>query len=446
MIHNEEVLLYHYSTKKFDKILSLSGQGKVNNEWSPDYSDHISLFLAPIPRDLPAILHNEHNFFKDGAEIYEYVIPLSALPKDIKYVIVETPEKIDLIYNKQNWDIVDTNPEIREKYMKEITDLETKLKYRGNKTKDFLEGYERLDKDIRKSYIEAYKIHKARPEDELMEKYAANVPHVMFYIGTKPVKPISVEKIKLTNKMSKDNITLQSLKTNRDVKGLIRDKNFMDSLISIKGDKVYCSKRCSIEFPSWYFDKNMGGMGRDISYIGIASIIVDNKYCITTIPTIVRSNPIDMSQVERGGQQYTRLEFGPGDPIFSNTHVVKETLMSYDFFNHFFLRTKVPWFIEYDDMVKLMNNLMYYAGSGVGKSPIGNELAVSFITRDAKNPENFFRQTGMTGEYVFIDLMDVYLSVRNVIDRLTGGYFKDALVGSLLDDPQDPTNLEIHLK
>lgn len=228
--------------------------------------------------------------------------------------------------------------------------------------------------------------------------------------------------------------------------GLVRDKEFMGKLISIKGDKVYCSKRCSIEFPSWYIDKGLAKFGHDTAFMGICAIVVDNKYCVTTVPTIVRSNPIDMNQIERNGVPYTRLEFGPGDPIYSNTSVVKETLLSYDFFNHFFLRTKVPWFIEYHDMVKLMNNLMKYAGSGVGRSPIGNELTVAFVTRDAKDPLKFYRQTDMKGEYIFVDLMDIYLSVRNTMDRLTGGYYKDALVGSLLAPAQEPTDIEKHLK
>lgn len=191
--------LYHYSQEEYTSLISIYGRGvseddkKRLGEWATKvegpfaYTKSISFFMEPIPVDLPSILHNEHTFWVSGKTLCEHVVDVSALPADVPYRLVEASEKTDLIYRKQNWKIAEKNPELEALYKKQIKELEESLKLEGYG----ISGLKKLASrymNIRKSYEELYKLHKKFPEDNLLSKYAALVPHLMVYTADHPVK------------------------------------------------------------------------------------------------------------------------------------------------------------------------------------------------------------------------------------------------------------------
>ena len=227
---------------------------------------------------------------------------------------------------------------------------------------------------------------------------------------------------------------------------LKRDKEYIKANIERKGGTFYTKKRCTIEFPSWYFDKKLASFQEDISFFGIFAIIIDGKYSVSVISTICRSNPIAIGNIKRGDVEYTQLEFGPGDPILVSENVIKEELKSYDFFNNYFIRSNVPWFMAYDDLAKAMSNLFKYGGSNVGVNPLANELIVSFVTRSEKDPMIYYRQTDMRGPYEFVNLMNLFYSVKSTVNKITGGYFQTGILSALTIEEEKPSSMEVHLK
>lgn len=230
------------------------------------------------------------------------------------------------------------------------------------------------------------------------------------------------------------------------VKGLKRDPKYIQSLITTKGEKIYCKEKCIIEYPAWYENKGMGGSGEEVSLYGIFTIIVGDKYSVSLIPTLMTSSPIDVSEIERDGVVYKQLKFGNGDPIINNKRVVKYVLKTYDFFETFFMRAKIPWFIEYEDLVSCMDNLVKYAGSDVGKSFVANELITSFVSRSARDKGVYYRQVDGTGEISYVDLMNVYHSVTSTVGKLAGNYLQDSIVSALVQKNEGETKLEKHMR
>lgn len=230
------------------------------------------------------------------------------------------------------------------------------------------------------------------------------------------------------------------------VKGLKRDPKYIQSLIEVKGDKIFCKEKCIIEYPAWYDEKGMGESREEVSMYGIFAIIVGDKYSVSTIPTICTSSPIVVTEIERGGVIYKQLRFGKGDCIINDRKVVSYTLKAYNFFESFFMRAKIPWFIEYEDLVKCMDNLTKYAASEVGGSAITNELVCSFVSRSAKDKSVYYRQVGGSGDVSFVDLMNVYHSTVGVVNKLAGGYFNNALTSALVQKNEGNTKIELHMK
>lgn len=215
--------LYHYATMQFDDLRSRLAQGKgklfildrmpqllhnlqgdlaiqldkvrPKDEWS--YERSISLFLEPIPLDIAKIYKGEHTIWQSGAEFVQYEVDVFELPAGIPFRLVESPEKVKLIYEKQDWEAAKEDKSLIAKYVKEIHDKEKAYGYIGHGHTDLIKTAKRFQKKTRQSMEKAAELALQYPEDNLFQKYAACVPHLMIYPGYKPIEYSDSKTIKL---------------------------------------------------------------------------------------------------------------------------------------------------------------------------------------------------------------------------------------------------------
>lgn len=175
-------VIYHYSTQKFDTIESLVNRGMVtNNSDAFQYGKNISFFMEPIPENIATLLHHKHAFWKKGTVVWEYVIDLNSLPDDINFYLAESPEKTELIYVKQDWDVAENDPHLIRQFKSEIAETELKLGYRGSGLSKLKRLCGKFSTGITEAYKKLYILSSENPEDNLLVKYAATVPHLMLY-------------------------------------------------------------------------------------------------------------------------------------------------------------------------------------------------------------------------------------------------------------------------
>lgn len=185
------MLLYHYNTNLFKDIRSLALQeGSGNVEPSRAYNHSVSFLFEPIPLDIAQILKGKGKEWKSGMKLIEYEIDIKNLQSDILFHITESPEKVDLLYNKQDWSSAKGHPELVKGFLKEVSELEQRLGYIGEGRQDLIKGINKIPKGIRRYYVEAVKICDNNNETAVYDKYAALVPHVMVY----PTRPIKVKR------------------------------------------------------------------------------------------------------------------------------------------------------------------------------------------------------------------------------------------------------------
>ena len=111
--------------------------------------------------------------------LYEHVVKLVSIPEDIEYKITSSYEKTDLILNKQNWKR-EVPSSVRERYLREIDELERKLGYIGVGRENLIRAVNGIDIDI----------------DMVRDfQYASYVPHAMLYVGVEAIRVNSTSKI-----------------------------------------------------------------------------------------------------------------------------------------------------------------------------------------------------------------------------------------------------------
>lgn len=172
------LILYHYSADKYPQLETLKYRGndvgdkygKTTKEIRPGtYSEHISFFLEQPPLDiLGTIFGIKHHTWFPGNSMFEHQVDLEKVGV-FKYLFVETPEKTKLYYD----DSVGTD-----EYYKRLNRVNRTKLYIGSSLTEFKRPYTELKGRTR----EFYKLLPTRPNfDELRDKYAATVPHVMLY-------------------------------------------------------------------------------------------------------------------------------------------------------------------------------------------------------------------------------------------------------------------------
>jgi hypothetical protein len=222
---------------------------------------------------------------------------------------------------------------------------------------------------------------------------------------------------------------------------LVRDKKFIENNLYIKNNQVYSKKTTIIEFPKWYGDKEFLDI-QDVTYLyGIFAIIIDGKYSVSVIPTLISTVPIQVNEVKRDEEVYIQLTYGENNPIIDNIEVVKNEILSYTFFERFCLYAKIPWFIEYEDIIRIFDNLNKYAKSNLGEDYLATELVTSFIARTKKDKTVFYRQKP-SEEIDFIDLINPFYSAISTVSKISGSYFSSGLVSALTQKEEKPNKLE----
>lgn len=213
--------LYHYNTKRLNEVKSRAAldMDKPDNATDGDEGDPFnyvkstSWFMEPIPKDLPAILHNKHEFWRPGKVLYEHVINLDDLPSDVYYHLVESHERARFV-DKQPWDRVSKDRgTLRTKLMSELTDFEVESGRRGRGRENLRNIIQKTPHDIRKDYRALFDSWLTDPERGKMQRYASGVPHVMLYVDQYIIPVRKVNKITLTGQKTSlesfDNISLR---------------------------------------------------------------------------------------------------------------------------------------------------------------------------------------------------------------------------------------------
>ena len=185
------MLLYHYSKERFNELRTKENRGEStpntfkNNGVIGSYDQHISFFLDPIPTSIMGKIYGkEHHTWYPGNELYQYEIESKDIG-DFTYSIVETPEKLELYYD----DSV-SEKQYQERYSKIVSDL----KLIGHNNKDLEIACKRYIGKTR-SCIE--KVKDLPNWNDLKNKYAAGVTHLMLYPTDGVIKYLNYDKVKI---------------------------------------------------------------------------------------------------------------------------------------------------------------------------------------------------------------------------------------------------------
>lgn len=224
-----------------------------------------------------------------------------------------------------------------------------------------------------------------------------------------------------------------------DVKKLRRDPDAIRKILVETEDTTSTKVDCSIYVPAKFLDKGMAALGDDVYILGIFAIVVNEQfYGVVKAPTLVKVNPVETRREMIDDAEYLRLDFPAGSEIVLNKNVVLKDTLNYNIFDYFIDDGKVPWYLNYDDMLTLFEHGKRFTGVDIAPNEAIISMLVTFIFRDNKDKMVYYRQKLKTATdkdkaaWSTVALHSVLYGPRSTLGKLTGARFDDGLASSLI--------------
>ena len=237
-----------------------------------------------------------------------------------------------------------------------------------------------------------------------------------------------------------------------DISKLKRNPGIIKKHFKKVGETIVTDILTKIYFPERYVKKELAILANTSRVTGVVAVVINNEYAVMAIPVMVEMTPSEINQVEIDDEVYYEFIIEKGMDVISNTKVVKTANKAYEFFELLIIQGKIPWYIDYMDIVPIFNNFKKYTGMGATENMLVVEILTAIISRVKNNLSKDYRLVLKSTEDVkkiplqYVGLMDVYHSYKSTTNKLLGNYFTKAVNSTILYPEKDISDLENALR
>lgn len=210
---------------------------------------------------------------------------------------------------------------------------------------------------------------------------------------------------------------------------MVRD-NFV-----VNGENVMTKKDCTFLVPYNYLNYKLASTGERIMVASVFAIVVDGEYGVMNACANLVLTPAEVNQIKIDGEEYLEFVFVKGQ-VVTTTRIVKDSDLLYEMNKYFYTFGRVPWFMSYTDVSRVMKMHKEYGGLNISPNNIPFEVVTSKICRDPKDKFKFYRHGNMVGNPVVVPFNSVLFNATNTTAKLLGNYLSDGFTSALLS-PSD---------
>jgi len=238
-----------------------------------------------------------------------------------------------------------------------------------------------------------------------------------------------------------------------DISKLKRNPEAIKKKLKKVDNTIIAKEDMLIIFPEKFVDKELTNLDNVSDVFGVVAVLDNNNnYSVLTIPSRFTVEPAEIENIEINEEPYVALHIEAGQPLISNTVMVKNQDVTFPIFDLFMLQGKIPWYINYEDLLDVFIKLDKYAGSKVGGLVLALEALTAINARDPKNPETEFRMVINSEEDMrkkpveWVGLKNIYYSFKSTLSKIAGAYFKQGVIAAIVKPEKETTDLEYVLR
>lgn len=218
------------------------------------------------------------------------------------------------------------------------------------------------------------------------------------------------------------------------MENLITDNAVIAATLKEMGDQVICTEPTYILIPERYYSTGMAIRGETEQVYGIFPIATETHRGFHSVCAMIETEPSRIVETKIDGEGYARLEYDIGDAFVKKRKVVQKEGLIFDIFDEFMFKGKPPYGMSYNDLLRVFDTMVEYAGLKSIKTLNIIEVMAMAVSKDPYDPSIPYRESIHLNKEVpqYRAMTDVINVVSGTLNKLSGAGFNEGMVDSLL--------------
>lgn len=236
-----------------------------------------------------------------------------------------------------------------------------------------------------------------------------------------------------------------------DVKTLTRRPDVIKQVFTTLPDEsVIANKTISLCFPKRFEEAGLAEVYESIRCIGMVGVISGDSFASIASLGQFEFTPGDVVENRIEGETYVWMTFEKGEQVIRSLHIPVDALLTYDYMNEFTKYGRIPWYLDYEHVLSVIDESAYVTGSRTGDTAQAVRVLYSITCRDPTNPDVAFRYgKGLedpTVKPLVIGMNNPSQLLTGTFARFSGGYLADNTIAGLQEDASEMTAIESILR
>ena len=218
-----------------------------------------------------------------------------------------------------------------------------------------------------------------------------------------------------------------------DIHAFKRDPAYVKKYMEKKNDKsIVFTKPAMVMIPRRWTDSDLATMGNPSTILAICAIIIDNRYAVSSINSLISTDSFSVSYDFVDNEEYIVIAYRPQDRFIINASLVKRDNLPYKIFTFIFDKGRIPWYIDYENVAQIFDSAAVFANVKFNLPHFAFEAVAGSIARNAKAKNTYYRHGDWKVPPVYIPLRSVQFAASNTTAKLIGAYWSEGLSSALV--------------
>lgn len=235
---------------------------------------------------------------------------------------------------------------------------------------------------------------------------------------------------------------------------LKRNQNVIKECVVLVGDTLVAKKPCSIILPFRWLQAGLLEIGRTSYCATIFPLVNENgEYAVSNVCTQMEITPSSIEIIKHEGKEHYVFMFDKGSVISPDVNLVVDDVYSYAVYDELVQKAKAPWFLNYNDVGRVMATSKSHSGVNLADTNAIFELVVASLSRN-KDMSLLYRQVIPSLDEAIlakhqregVPLNSVVYAAANKMNKLMGGYIEDGLTSALTENESPVSGVELLLR
>lgn len=211
----------------------------------------------------------------------------------------------------------------------------------------------------------------------------------------------------------------------------------------VDGEVIFTGKTMEVFIPKRYENQDLVLVQDFIRTLAIFEVLIDDKIRKGfLLPALITMLPHETYSANIDGVDYYVGKFITGDKFMTSKTVLKQGHIAYFMFLEFISLGNLPSFIGYEEVAFLFDRAASMCGVKLDFNHSVFEMIYAHLFRDAKDLTKKYRHTDMKKKPAFIELRSVTWGTDSTTSKLVGSYLGDGLNSALVNQSDQPSELE----